>query len=155
MTRSSSTNARRPSRLVVQFAKVALMLTGTPGLGIAACGDQCYPVRVVGATYPRLAQLARIEGVVRVKALIADDGLVRDVVVESGHRLLKEVVTESLRQWRFSLPECKSSADGFQMLWRFTFSGSCEMHGKACRQTFVYEHPGSVSVVSELPNVNP
>lgn len=110
---------------------------------------------IVGATYPRLAQLARIEGVVRVKALIADDGLVRDVVVESGHRLLKEVVTESLRQWRFSLPECKSSADGFQMLWRFTFSGSCEMHGKACRQTFVYEHPGSVSVVSELPNVNP
>jgi TonB family protein len=49
--------------------------------------------------YPALAKQARISGVVKLQAVIAADGTVKDLTVMSGHPLLVPAALESVRQW--------------------------------------------------------
>jgi TonB family protein len=61
-------------------------------------------------TFPRLAEMARIQGEVRIKITIdASTGGVRDVEATSGHPLLKDAAIAAARQWQFQresqLPE--------------------------------------------------
>jgi TonB family protein len=49
--------------------------------------------------YPPLAKQARIQGVVRLDAIIAKDGTMKDLRVASGHPLLVPAALEAVRQW--------------------------------------------------------
>jgi protein TonB len=49
--------------------------------------------------YPRLAHEARLGGVVRLKAVIAKDGTVKDLSVMSGHPLLVPAAISAVKQW--------------------------------------------------------
>ena len=51
--------------------------------------------------YPALARQARIQGVVRLQAVIAKDGTVQELQVLSGHPLLVPSAMEAVRQWRY------------------------------------------------------
>ncbi len=51
--------------------------------------------------YPPLARLARIQGRVRLEAIIAKDGTIADLKVMSGHPLLAEAALEAVRRWRY------------------------------------------------------
>jgi len=56
----------------------------------------------VPPTYPAIALASRIEGVVILEAVIAEDGLVRDVRVLRSIPLLDGAAMEAVRQWRFT-----------------------------------------------------
>jgi periplasmic protein TonB len=62
------------------------------------------PVKVadMAPTYPPLARAAGVQGVVIVEAVIAEDGLVRDVRVLRSIPLLDAAAMEAVRQWRFT-----------------------------------------------------
>jgi TonB family protein len=78
-------------------------------------GDQATPKRIrVGSSvhqaklisktppvYPPDAKKAGIEGTVRVKVVIATDGSVQPLGVESGHPLLAPAAIEAVRQWKY------------------------------------------------------
>lgn len=49
--------------------------------------------------YPPLAKQARVSGVVRLKAIIAQDGTVEKLTVLSGHPLLVPAAMQSVKQW--------------------------------------------------------
>ena len=49
--------------------------------------------------YPPLAKQARIQGVVRLNAIIGKDGTVQDLKAASGHPLLVPPALEAVRQW--------------------------------------------------------
>ena len=51
--------------------------------------------------YPQLAKLARIQGTVRLEALIAADGTVTGLKVVSGHPLLVKAALEAVERWRY------------------------------------------------------
>jgi protein TonB len=51
--------------------------------------------------YPALAKAARSQGVVRMEAIIAIDGTIRDLRVLSGPPLLVEAARDAVRQWRY------------------------------------------------------
>lgn len=51
--------------------------------------------------YPQLAKLARIQGTVRLDALIATDGTVTGLKVVSGHPLLVKAALEAVERWRY------------------------------------------------------
>jgi protein TonB len=51
--------------------------------------------------YPPLARQMRVQGTVRLEALINMDGTVEDVRVLSGHPLLVQAALDSVRQWRY------------------------------------------------------
>lgn len=56
-------------------------------------------------TYPVLARRARIEGTVRLQAIISKDGSVRKVEVISGHAVLAQAASEAVQQWRYKPTE--------------------------------------------------
>ncbi|MGH9795841.1 MAG: energy transducer TonB [Candidatus Acidiferrales bacterium] len=55
--------------------------------------------------YPVLARRARIEGTVRLQAVISKDGSVRKVEVISGHAVLAQAASEAVQQWRYKPTE--------------------------------------------------
>jgi periplasmic protein TonB len=51
--------------------------------------------------YPQLARMARIQGAVRLKALIATDGTIKGLKVMSGHPLLVKAALDAVERWRY------------------------------------------------------
>lgn len=51
--------------------------------------------------YPPLAKMARIQGVVRLEAVISKDGTIQDLRVVSGHPLLVKAALEAVQRWRY------------------------------------------------------
>jgi protein TonB len=58
-------------------------------------------IHQVTPVYPVLARQARISGVVRLEAVIAEDGTIRELRVLSGHPLLAPNARDAVRQWRY------------------------------------------------------
>jgi protein TonB len=52
-------------------------------------------------TYPRLAQLARINGVVVLTAIIGKDGNVERLQLVSGNPLLAPAAIDAVKQWHY------------------------------------------------------
>jgi hypothetical protein len=61
------------------------------------------PEVFVQPVYPLLARMARIEGTVSFKFAIDSDGGATNLNFESGHPLLRGVVTEAVNRWRFPI----------------------------------------------------
>jgi periplasmic protein TonB len=51
--------------------------------------------------YPPLAKMARIQGVVRLDAVISKDGTIQDLKVISGHPLLVKAAMDAVSRWRY------------------------------------------------------
>lgn len=51
--------------------------------------------------YPQLAKMARIQGTVRLEALIATDGTIKGLRIISGHPLLVKAALQAVEQWRY------------------------------------------------------
>jgi protein TonB len=59
-------------------------------------------IRDMAPRYPAIAQASRVEGVVILEAVIAEDGSVQDVRVLRSKPLLDDAAVEAVRQWRFT-----------------------------------------------------
>jgi protein TonB len=51
--------------------------------------------------YPPLAKMARIQGTVRLDAIISKDGTIQNLKVISGHPLLVKAALEAVERWRY------------------------------------------------------
>jgi protein TonB len=51
--------------------------------------------------YPRLALVTRVQGIVRLEAIIGNDGRVQNLKVLSGHPLLVNAALDAVAQWRY------------------------------------------------------
>ncbi len=51
--------------------------------------------------YPPLAKMARIQGQVRLEAIISKDGTIQDLKVVNGHPLLVKAALEAVSRWRY------------------------------------------------------
>lgn len=58
-------------------------------------------VDMIRPIYPPLAKQARIQGVVRLEAIINKQGLIENLRVISGHPLLIQSALDAVRQWRY------------------------------------------------------
>lgn len=52
-------------------------------------------------TYPALAAKMKVEGTVKVEAVINDEGAVEDAKVISGHALLASAAVEAVKKWKY------------------------------------------------------
>lgn len=55
----------------------------------------------VNPVYPELARIARIQGPVRLRALISKEGRIENLRVLSGQPLLVEAALQAVRRWRY------------------------------------------------------
>jgi protein TonB len=51
--------------------------------------------------YPPLAKMARIQGTVRLEAIISKDGTIQELKLVSGHPLLVKAAEEAVQRWRY------------------------------------------------------
>lgn len=51
--------------------------------------------------YPPLARQARVQGTVRLEAVINRDGVIEELQVISGHPLLVQAALQAVQQWRY------------------------------------------------------
>ena len=58
-------------------------------------------IRAPKPAYPPLAKQARIQGVVRLNALIGKDGTIQNLSAASGHPLLVPAALEAVKQWLY------------------------------------------------------
>ncbi len=74
-----------------------------PDTPVRVGGDVRSPelVHYVKPAYPPLARQARIQGKVRIEAIISRDGIIRAVQVVSGHPLLVPAALDAVRHWRY------------------------------------------------------
>jgi periplasmic protein TonB len=61
--------------------------------------QQAMLVRQPRPVYPPLAKQARIQGVVRLNAIIGKDGTIQNLTVAAGHPLLVPAALEAVKQW--------------------------------------------------------
>jgi TonB family protein len=55
----------------------------------------------VSPIYPQQARLLRIEGAVQLDAIVGEDGIVHDVKVVKGDRILAGAAVQAVQQWRY------------------------------------------------------
>src|SRR5690349_6317988 len=68
-------------------------------IGIGGAVQQSKLVRQPHPNYPPLAKQARISGTVKLEAVIAKDGTIKNLSVISGHPLLVPAALEAVKQW--------------------------------------------------------
>ena len=51
--------------------------------------------------YPPLARQARVQGTVRLEAVISKEGSIEELTVTSGHPLLVQAALDAVKQWRY------------------------------------------------------
>lgn len=61
-------------------------------------GNLIYRVQPV---YPELARQARIQGPVRLRAIISKTGAIENLQALSGHPMLVSAAVNAVRQWRY------------------------------------------------------
>lgn len=75
---------------------------GAPGTGpIKGDVSAAHLIHKVAPEYPKKARKKRVEGAVRLHAIIRKDGTVRDLTVISGDPLLTDAALKAVRQWRY------------------------------------------------------
>ena len=58
-------------------------------------------VHRVDPAYPALLKMVRVEGIVRLHAIIGTDGTIQELELVSGHPILAQAALEAVRQWRY------------------------------------------------------
>ena len=73
----------------------------TPRLRIGGIVQSAKLIRQLKPVYPQPAKQVRIQGVVKLHALISKEGTIEDLKVVSGHPLLVPSALEAVRQWAY------------------------------------------------------
>ena len=92
------------------FAGNAQAQDGSKRVRIGGDVQQAKLVKSIPPAYPVLAKRARIEGTVRLQAIISKDGSVQKVEVVSGHAVLAQAAVEAVQQWRYKATELNGEA---------------------------------------------
>ena len=77
-------------------------------------------VKRVEPIYPAMAQLAAIDGVVILDAIVDEHGRVQSLKVLRGHPLLAKAATEAVQQWEYEPLRLNGTATSFELtvsLW--------------------------------------
>jgi TonB family protein len=101
--------------------------------------------RIVGLTYPRLAQLAGVQGKVELVATVSRDGKVRRVRALEGSGLLAPAAQEAVSKWLFVGCTANEACEA-KIFFSFVLRGQCELPN--CSTEFQMDLPDRVEVRS-------
>jgi TonB family protein len=138
---------RKVSRATGVFGVGLFLLCGGIMMSQQNLSEEPTVRRVVGLSYPRLANLAGVQGTVKLTAKISTEGIVEGVEVVSGQELLVDSAREALRGWRFRCPAASKSC-GVNV--NFTFRLLDEVCStSACPSELEVDLPNSVTVTAK------
>jgi|WetSurSiteA1Bulk_404760.scaffolds.fasta_scaffold29113_2 hypothetical protein len=139
--------------LLSKFLKVCIVCFALMSLTHAETPKAWQPVKILGATYPKDAQFAAIQGSVEAKCFIRADGSVADVAIVAGHVVLARAVKANLLQWTFQQIGKSNKLAEATVKYEFQLKGSCDNH-VGCKQEFWFKYPDQIIVIAESPRSN-
>jgi outer membrane biosynthesis protein TonB len=102
------------------------------------------PVHVEELEYPRLAEMARVRGVVVVKAKLDSEGKVISSLAVSGNEVLIPACIANSMKWRFQ-PNAENAA---VIIYNFDFDDrACESYSK-CPSQFTFRKPNIATITT-------
>lgn len=82
-----------------------LLVTGNAALQAPPAWAQAESTRKtkvkIAPVYPELARRMKITGVVKVQAIVAPNGIVKDAKLIGGHPVLATAAIDAVRKWKF------------------------------------------------------
>jgi TonB family protein len=130
--------------MVVPLA-TALLLQGMPQATTSQSRTDEQPEveRIVGLSYPRIANLAGVEGTVKLIAVVSPAGTVDNVRVVSGSVYLIESAKQSLLRWRF---RCLSIGKPCESIVSFVFKLGEMCDRQSCPTELQIDLPNEITV---------
>lgn len=107
------------------------------------------PVHVEELPYPPLARMARIQGVVVIRAKLDSQGRVASSVALSGRKILINDCLENSKKWRFQ-PTPENVA---VIVYDFRLEGSCYFD-LPCLSQFTFRPPNLATIKKGFPVVD-
>lgn len=99
--------------------------------------------RIIGLSYPRLANLAGVEGAVKLVASVSPAGTVDGVRVISGDKLLSDPAKQALLGWRF---RCLNISKPCEATVSFIFKLGEICDRQSCQSELQIDLPNEVTV---------
>ena len=89
----------RTWRRIVAWAAILALPTATI---CRAQEDERRAIEKPAPQYPQLARQLKLSGTVRIKAVIAPDGQVKQAEVLGGHPVLADAALSALKRWKYA-----------------------------------------------------
>lgn len=90
--------------MTARWRRVAVLTAVLSCSGLASCqeseGNRQVVTRV-NPQYPSLARGMKLQGSVKVEAVVAPNGSARTVVIKGGHPLLGQAAHDAVQQWKW------------------------------------------------------
>lgn len=99
MVRVSSDRCCFRSYLLLVIIGIAILFTNPVGAQQSAAPRKL--VERPAAPYPPLARSMALQGIVKVEALVAPDGSVKNVEIKGGHPVLAQAAVNAVRRWKW------------------------------------------------------
>ena len=90
---------RAKRQWVKVFAVMGLMLFAA---GVGAAQEKRKLVNGPDPSYPEIAKVAKLSGVVKIEVIVGADGTIKETKVIGGHPVLVESVKEALKKWKYA-----------------------------------------------------
>jgi TonB family protein len=100
-----------PARRYPRFYWLLIASCLIVGLSLGSGAQQAAVRKVVTRTapvYPDLARTMALQGIVKIEALVAPDGSVKEVAIKGGHPVLAQAAVNTVRRWRWEPAERES-----------------------------------------------
>jgi TonB family protein len=133
--------------MIRSYLLSALLLISSAALDGADHGAWI-PIRVQSLRYPILGVQARMEGEVLLRIRIDARGRVDQVNVRSGPAVLAKAAQENITLWRFQLLGGIRNAAGTEIEFTYLFKLEESPMLTEPPTDFIYDYPGTVTVIS-------
>lgn len=127
------------NRSIFLFCAVLVLVSGAGSQGIKqVSGEEAiqHLTKRVAPTYPSMAELARIQGDVLVRAVIDENGKVTEVKGVTGHPMLLEAAIPAVKAWKFEpfTEDGKTMAVQTLLKVAFILGPGAKLHGQYLEQ---------------------
>ena len=100
--------------------------------------------------YPPIARLARIEGEVKVSFVLNSRGEVASLEVLSGHPMLREFTSATVKSWKFRIPNDLFRTEWkYETTFRYHLSGRELQWNETAKLTIVIDSFHRIDVMSD------
>jgi TonB family protein len=100
-------------------------------------------------TYPPIARAARIEGEVKVVFVLNEKGGVESVDVQSGHPMLRNTTADTVKSWKFKLPNMFRTEWKYDTTFKYHLSGKELELNETAKLTIVVDSFHRIDVMSD------
>lgn len=157
MTRMFRNTAVRRSTVSNPWVRSGAMAAITACMMLVECASYAQEgicVRdVVAPDYPPLAEMANLQGSIKVAIEINDQGTVQSAKASGGNPILLREVERNAKQWTFRfLPDEPKSPHGLTVTYVFKLQGEPVDHPRS--PMVVFHLPDTVEITAERPKVN-